>query len=106
MPKADHEPNTIVYVNKGWYEKTLGHLVGDKRGGEEPLQILIGDLKDAGDPRGLWLQRVTTRELRDDRSEVALTFLIPWQYVQGLGVADDGGALPIGFTGRNVTVLE
>jgi hypothetical protein len=100
-------PIAVVFVDKEWYNSTLG-VLADKgeSGSTSHLHVLIGPLKDAGSTIGLWLTGFTTRRLKNDGSEVAMEFMVPWQAVRYVGLVDEPNPVPVGFSAQDVTILK
>ena len=93
--------SVFVVVSKEWINTAVRHLVN--RGLESrstgETHLIIADLEDMSDQRGLWLKDVKTDRLTTDGSEVTMRFMIPWGVIVGLGVVDDAMALKPGFAG-------
>lgn len=80
----------IVVVSKEWMDTGVRHLVnhGATSRSTSSTHILIGDVEDTSDQRGLWLKNVKTAQLTADRSTVSMKFIF------GLGLLDDEPVKP------------
>jgi hypothetical protein len=61
------------------------------------------------DPLGIWLKDITTDAIvdKDSGAPTKLDFLVPWGYVLGYGVSDEGGAKKtVGFQAANATATQ
>jgi hypothetical protein len=98
LPK---EQDAFVVVSKEWFDfpgirDLLNAGRRSKSTGE--AHLLIAPLVDSSDHKGLWVKGITTRELTQDGSPVTMDFMIPWNYVIGLGMrTDDGNSGGLGF---------
>jgi hypothetical protein len=98
------KPIAFLFVDKGWYESSLGRLLGKpKSESRHSVHLLIGEMKDDADPQGVWMKGVKTSMLRQDGAETEMDFLVPWAFVVGLG-RTKGPTKTAGF-GPNVTIL-
>ena len=93
----------IVVVNKSWIDTAVRHLVnnGQTSRSTGETHLLIGDVEDASDHRGLWLKNILTNQLTRDGSPITMKLMIPWSFIVGVGLADDDlqGKMKPGFNG-------
>jgi hypothetical protein len=101
----------IVIVDRAWSElpgvkRFLEQRQKPRQGPPSGAHFITGPIADTSDLRGLWLGDVTTEALvRRDGQPFTMKFMIPWQYVLGLGEVDEAGPTPIGFKGDSETIV-
>jgi hypothetical protein len=105
---AKHRATTaFVFVAKTWYDASLRHLLGKPESTSTThSHLLIGSLENSGDHLGLWLKDIPTKALRKDGASTNLRVLIPWSFVIGCGLIEEGEPVKVGFKGQDVTVLR
>ncbi len=89
----------IVVVSKEWIDTAVRHLVNHGRESRSTGQthVITADIEDTADHRGLWLSNVNTSQLTKDGSNVTMRFMIPWNFILGLGVVDHSLQVKTGF---------
>jgi hypothetical protein len=93
--------SAFVVVSKEWINTTVRHLInqGQESRSAGDTHLIIADLEDTSDSRGLWLNNIKTDRLRTDGATVTMRFMIPWGAIVGLGVVDHGAQVEPGFAG-------
>src|ERR1035438_2482114 len=96
------QQTAFVVVSKDWLDTGVRYCIshGRKSRSTSNTHILIGDVENTSDERGLWLKNIKTTAFSDGDSPATLTmkFMIPWTFVLGLGlVADEAGETKLGF---------
>jgi len=100
----------FIVVRKDWYNSAgINHLLGngrESRADGEAHLIMAGD-PDLSDHRGVWIPGVVTTAVlnRSDNSPTKMRFLIPWQYILGVGLDEGSAESVIGFTPGKATIL-
>jgi hypothetical protein len=81
----------FVVVSKDWIDTGVRYMLngGNMSRSTTGTHLVIGEVDDASDQRGLWLKKVTTTKLTKDGSPVTMKFMIPWSFIFGCGLADD-----------------
>ena len=96
------QQTAFVVVSKDWLDTGIRYCINHGRTSRSTsnTHILIGDVENTSDERGLWLKNIKTTEFSDGDSPATLTmkFMIPRSFVLGLGlVADEAGETKLGF---------
>jgi hypothetical protein len=84
----------FVVVSKDWIDSGARYFInnGEMSSSTTNTHIVIGEVEDATNERGLWLKNVkTTGFTRASSPGVAVTMrvLIPWAFVLSLGLVVD-----------------
>jgi len=101
----------IVIVDRAWSElpgvkRFLEHAQKPRQGPPSGAHFVLGPIVDTSDLKGLWLGDVTTEAIqRRDGQPFTMKFMIPWQYVLGLGEIEESGPTPIGFKSNPETIV-
>jgi hypothetical protein len=77
------QQTAIVVVRKDWINTSVRHLInhGNESRSTGDTHLIFGDLHDATDLHGLWLQNIHTDRLTKDGSRVTMRFMIPWSVI-------------------------
>jgi hypothetical protein len=96
----------FVVVQKSWFDHAMHGLTGRESKSEIDSHVIMAPLDDINDPRGLWLRDIDSPWIKKtDSSTVIMRLMIPWHFVLAVGLADEAGPIPTGFTGNTVTDL-
>jgi hypothetical protein len=99
----------VVVVPKHWFNSGAHLLLnnGEESGSDGETHFVIAPVDDVSDAYGLWLKDITTTGLTKNGSPVEMRFMIPWQFVLGLGLMDDQtDKAAFGFRHGSATVLD
>jgi hypothetical protein len=101
--------STFIVVDKHWFNMAgINDILANGRKSQNTgdAHLLMSDDFDISDHRGIWLNHVTTKAVlhRKDNSQVTMKFMIPWRYVLGLGLSEEGST-SIGFKAGEATTL-
>jgi hypothetical protein len=99
----------IVIVTSEWFytqgvRRFLGGAHTQPR--DNSSHFITAPLVDDRHPRGVVLGDVTTTAVRRrDGKDFTVDFLIPWEHVLGLGVVEESGKKPVGFTAGDGAIV-
>ena len=95
----------FVVVQKSWFNLAMNALVTRRDSQSEvDAHVLIADLDDVTDHRGLWIRNIKSAyQNKKDDSWVMMKLMIPWQFVLSVGLVDKSVSIRVGF--NNTTVL-
>lgn len=100
----------FVVVSKDWMDSGVRYFVNDGRTSRSTsdTHIVIAEVEDTSDARGLWLRNVKTTQFTREGSDVTtMKFMIPWTFVLGLGLADAvAGNTDLGFCPEGARIWD
>jgi hypothetical protein len=96
-----NKQGACVIVSSEWVQiAPIRQMLGIARAAADgaDTHILISDITDR-DSQGVWLRGIVTTAIvdKDTQEPTKMDFLVPWQYVVGLGLWDERAKSAAGF---------